>query len=244
MWVELKFLWLEQMLEVKANWLSSLIFSFGYPLVVIFGIGRIGNGLTDPTSLLYIISGSATLSVMNEAFVNFALNVGTMRREGVLVYYAALPISKFSFVCALLLSRLVISLPGMMVAILIGPRMYGVVYTVNIWILLLFPLTGLSLSAIGMAMGLLIKSYYTLQTSLGALLGVGMFTTPLFIPLSALPLPFQVLSYVFPPTYAADAFRHALVGTFDITFYVDIAVLSLMTVISYYFLEKRLRWRF
>src|SRR5262249_19506323 len=118
---DLKFLWLEHMLEVKATWVWFLLFSLGLPLVLIFGIGHIGSGLTDRNSLIYIISGSAIYAVTNDALAAIALRIGIMRKEGMLTYFASLPVGKTTFVVALLLARLAVSLPGMIVALVIGP---------------------------------------------------------------------------------------------------------------------------
>src|SRR5258707_10761436 len=155
---DLRFLFLEQMLEVRAAWLWYVIFSFIFPIIVVFAIGHIGSGLTDRTSLLFIVSGAAIITVTNEALVNIAIRVAAMRKEGILLYYASLPISKTAFILAVLLSRLVISLPGMIIAVFLGPRLYNISFEFSLWIVVLLPLTALSLSAIGVAASLLIES--------------------------------------------------------------------------------------
>src|SRR5438128_403242 len=114
---DLRILFLEQMLEVRAAWPWYVIFSFIFPIIVIFAVGHIGSGLTDRTSLLFIVSGTAIITVTNEALVNIAIRVAAMRKEGTLLYYASLPISKTAFVLAVLLSRLAVSLPGMIIAV-------------------------------------------------------------------------------------------------------------------------------
>src|SRR5882724_3254019 len=92
--IDLKYLWLEQMLEIRTIWYWYLIFSLVLPLAMVFGFTRIGSGLTDTNSLIYIISGSAIFSVANDGLYTMAVRIGSMKKEGMLLYYASLPINK------------------------------------------------------------------------------------------------------------------------------------------------------
>src|SRR4051812_42544681 len=91
--IDLKYLWLEQMMEVRTTWYWFVVFGMFMPLSMVFGFARIGAGLTDRTSLIFIISGAAIFAVATEGIVTMAQRVGTMKKEGMLVYYASLPIS-------------------------------------------------------------------------------------------------------------------------------------------------------
>ena len=80
--VDLKYLWLEQMLEIRTIWYWYLIFSLVLPLAMVFGFTRIGSGLTDTNSLIFIISGSAIFSVANDGLYTMAVRIGSMKKEG------------------------------------------------------------------------------------------------------------------------------------------------------------------
>src|SRR5437764_8963678 len=95
--VDLKYLWLEQMLEVRTTWYWFAIFSLLMPISMVFGFGRIGSGLSDRNSLVYIITGAAIFAAASEGLMGTSQRVGTMKKEGMLVYYASLPISKAAF---------------------------------------------------------------------------------------------------------------------------------------------------
>ncbi len=102
-------------------WYIFVIFSLLMPLSMVFGFARMGGGLNDRAGLLYIITGSAIFAVANEGISMLAGRVGEMKRDGLLLYYATLPISKTAFILAILLSRLVLTIPGMLVAMAGGP---------------------------------------------------------------------------------------------------------------------------
>ncbi len=231
------------MLEIRTIWYWYFVFSLFLPLAMVFGFARMGSGLTDHASLIYIISGSAIFSVANDGLYTVAIRIGSMKKEGMLLYYASLPISKIAFVIAIVLARLVVTLPGMLAPLAFGSIVYHVDLDFNLWIVLLLPLVALAMSSIGMALGSFINSLEMIQIVVNMLLFMLVMAAPVFIPVQALPLPLQILGYLLPPTYAADALRHALTGDIGTAFYTDIAVLSVMIIISFYILNRWLRWR-
>ena len=241
--IDLKYLWLEQMLEIRTIWYWYFIFSLVLPLAMVFGFTRIGSGLIDTNSLIYIISGSAIFSVANDGLYTMAVRIGSMKKEGMLLYYASLPINKVAFVTAIMLSRLSVTLPGMIGPMVFGSLIYKVDLNFNVWIVVLLPLTALALSAIGMALGSLINSLEMIQIIVNLLLFILIMAAPVFIPWQSLPLPLKLLGYLLPPSYAADALRRVLSGTIDASFYLDIAILLLMTSVSFVILNRWLNWR-
>ena len=241
--VDLKYLWLEQMLEVRTTWYGFAIFSILLPLTIVFGFARIGSGLQDPTSLLYIVSGASVFAVANDGIYSMAIRTGAMKKDGTLTYYASLPISKIAFMMAMIFSRLLLTLPGMLIPILFGQLIYKINIQLSPWIVVLVPLTALSLSSIGMAVGVLIDNLEIIQMVVNLLLFVLIMAAPVFMPMAALPLPLQLLAYCLPPSYAADALRQALSGTIGVTFFSDLGILTLMTLVSFAVLTRWLTWR-
>lgn len=241
--MDLKYLWLEQMLEIRTIWYWYFIFSLFLPLAMVFGFARMGSGLTDHASLIYIISGSAIFSVTNDGLYTVAVRIGTMKKEGMLLYYASLPISKVAFVIAIVLARLVVTLPGMLAPLVFGTVVYHVNIEFNVWIIVLLPLVALAMCSIGMALGSFINSLEMIQIIVNILLFMLVMAAPVFIPVQALPLPLQIIGYLLPPTYAADALRHALNGNIGTAFYLDIIILLVMIIASFYLLHRWLRWQ-
>lgn len=241
--IDLKFLWLEQMMEVRFIWYWYLIFSLLLPAAMVFGFTRFGSGLTDQISLIYIVSGAAIFGAANEGLTTMAIRIGSMRKEGMMIYYASLPISRTAFILALVFSRLTVTLPGMIAPLALGSFYYGVDIQINFWILTLIPLTALTLSAMGMMVGVVIESMEMIQVIVNGVLFVMVVAAPIFIPMESLPVPFQLLSAILPPTHAASALRAAIANTYDSTFYVNVAVLVGFAVVSFLMIANWLRWR-
>ncbi|WP_149828657.1 ABC transporter ATP-binding protein/permease [Streptomyces tailanensis] len=241
--VGLKYLWLEQMLEVRTTWTWSLLFGLLMPVAMVFGLSRIGGGLNDATSLLYIVSGAAIFSVATEGIATLAQRIGVIKNDGMMVYYASLPISKASFVAAMVLSRLLLIMPGLITPMVAAGLMYDVDFTISPALVLVLPLSCLALSAIGLAIGTLIDSMELIVVITNLLIFVLLLAAPVLIPPDSLPLPLRVLGYLLPPTYAADALRHTLNGDLGAAFTLDIAVLTAMTVFGLAGAARWIRWR-
>jgi len=237
--VELKFLWLEQILEVQAHWKWYVFLSIALPLIMVFGFTRIGGG----TNQIYAITGTVVFAIADEALSAMAVRVGTMRREGLLAYYAALPIHKTSFVVALVLSRMMITLPRTLVAIIAGPLLFGIAVQFNPLIVVVLILSSLMLATLGVALGLMLESPELLRTLTYVMLFVVVMASPVFMPLSLLPVPLQYTSYLLPFSYIADALRDIAFGMTGFGFGIDMLVLGAMTAVSFALLERYLRWR-
>jgi ABC-2 type transport system permease protein len=241
--IDFKYLWLEQLLEVRTMWYWFFVFSIFMPFSMVFGFARIGSGLTDRDSLLYIITGSAIFAVATEGVVTMSQKFGEMKKMGMIVYYASLPISKTAFIMAAISVRMLVILPGMILPILVGPMLYGLTFEFSFWVLLLLPLTGLTLSAIGMVIGTLVNSLELIGVIGNILIFILLFAAPIFIPIQALPAPLQWFGYLVPPTYAAEALRQAIGGNIDSSFYFNLGMLILMSGVSLAAVSKWLRWQ-
>jgi ABC-2 type transport system permease protein len=111
------------------------------------------------------------------------------------------------------------------------------------WLILLLPLTAFSLAVGGMFLGLALENQdlLNLVSTIGTCLIF--LASPVFIPLEALPLPLQILSFLLPPSYAADAMRHAFAATIGWEFYADLIMLLFFAGVSSIGIHKFLRWR-
>jgi ABC-2 type transport system permease protein len=104
--VDLKYLWLEQILGVRATWYWMLLFSLVLPLAMVFGFARIGGIAPDAQRLLYVISGSAIFAATQDGLYGLAVRIGAMKQNGQLIYYMSLPSSRVAFVVAMVLVAL------------------------------------------------------------------------------------------------------------------------------------------
>lgn len=242
-WTDLSCLWQEQMAEVRVNWMWYALFSVMLPLVLVFGFTRIGSGLTDPTSLLYIISGSIILSLASDGIYGMAIKIGEMKHENTLVYYTSLPINRLAFILSLILSRLIVTVPGMVVPLLYGMIFYDFEIHINMWWVILIPAISVSFAIIGLFIGIWIRSLNLIQLAVNALLFVTLLASPVFMPLEALPVPLQAFAYLLPMSYAAAALRDSLIGNFSLEFFLNAAVFLISTGITMIVILRYWQWR-
>ncbi|MEU9663455.1 ABC transporter ATP-binding protein/permease [Streptomyces chartreusis] len=238
-----KYLWFEHMLIVRTSWHVHMVFGIFMPLTMVFGFSRIGSGLTDQSSLLYIASGSGVFSIAALGTTAIAQRIGAIKAEGSMMYYASLPISKVAFVTAFVAARLLLIAPGLVTSLLAVEVLYDIKLTLSPTLLFVYPLTALPLAALGLVIGSLIDkieliSIVTYMLNFLLLLGA-----PLLIPLESLPVALRVISYVMPTSYGADAIRHSVTGDIDGTFALDVAVLAVASVASLWIADRALRWR-
>ncbi|MEU8757299.1 ATP-binding cassette domain-containing protein [Streptomyces chartreusis] len=238
-----KYLWFEHMLIVRTSWHVHMVFGIFMPLTMVFGFSRIGSGLTDQSSLLYIASGSGVFSIAALGTTAIAQRIGAIKAEGSMMYYASLPISKVAFVTAFVAARLLLIAPGLVTSLLAVEVLYDIKLTLSPTLLFVYPLTALPLAALGLVIGSLIDkieliSIVTYMLNFLLLLGA-----PLLIPLESLPVALRVISYVMPTSYGADAIRHSVTGDIDGTFALDVTVLAVASVASLWIADRALRWR-
>ncbi|MFJ9590139.1 ABC transporter ATP-binding protein/permease [Streptomyces acidicola] len=238
-----KYLWFEHMLIVRTSWHVHMVFGIFMPLTMVFGFSRIGSGLTDQSSLLYIASGAGVFSIAALGTTAIAQRIGAIKAEGSMMYYASLPISKVAFVTAFVAARLLLIAPGLVTSLLAVEVLYDIELTLSPTLLFVYPLTALPLAALGLVIGSLIDkieliSIVTYMLNFLLLLGA-----PLLIPLESLPIVLRVISYVMPTSYGADAIRHSVTGDIDGTFALDVAVLAVASVASLWIADRALRWR-
>lgn len=241
--VDFKYLLLEQVKIMQANWVWYLMVSLFLPLALVFGFGHIGNTIMSRDTLLYIVSGSAIVSAATEALANLATRIANLKSQGRIIYYASLPISKIAFVMALITSRWIVTLLGMVVPIIVGPLLYNIQFEYSLWIVVIVFLTGFSLATVGLALGVIMGSPEITSMLGNLLLILLLLASPIFTPVSNLILPLQLLGYLLPPTYAAQALRYALVGDYNLSFYLDLALLTAFMLLGFYLTSKCIRWR-
>src|SRR3954451_18986556 len=89
-----------QLLELRTWGPLVAVLTTLLPIAMILGCGVIGGGV-ERDGYLYIVSGSAVISLVTIGLVATAQDLGEMQRDGVFQYYASLPISKAALLGAL-----------------------------------------------------------------------------------------------------------------------------------------------
>ena len=227
----------------QVGWLPFMIvLSALLPIGMLFGLRLIGGGI-GPEGVPFVITGSVVVSIVTMAVTSVANDLFWEKRRGAFIYYASLPIAKSAFILAIVTIRLVNTLPGVLVTLVAGKFLYNIDLVFSPWLLLIIPLSILSMVGVGAAVGLWISNQQAMNMISNLSIVFVMFGAPVMIPADLLPGPLQALGTILPPTYAANAFRSAVFGGGIGDFALDLVVLAGFGVVSFVIVVFGLRWR-
>ena len=196
-----------------------------------------------PEIILFIISGNLVISLMSICIIMLSQTLANMKLIKSFEYYAVLPINKLSVILGIVLSFLVVSLPGFALLLVIGSLIFNLWTLPHPMIIVVALLTAFSLTGIGAIIG--VYSRHFMQTNIiSQIVGFGcILVTPVFFKLEALPLPLRYFAYLFPTTYGAEAMRTTLQGICNQRVLIDLLILTLFTIFSFYLTAVKLKWR-
>ena len=201
-----------QLARVRTSWRPYLIVSSAMPL----GIAVLLRAVMDPKQVdrfgEQIVAGSAVLAIAMTAIVMLAQRIAALRESGGLDFYSSLPVKRWMLVLSILVSFAIFSLPGTIIVSVLGAMLFDLSLAalwaaVPVWALGSFALAG-----VGVAVGLaapdeqLAGMYSNLAMMAVLFLGI--------IPSSRLPGWLGPVRAILPSTYAVDALKPGLTGSF------------------------------
>ncbi len=241
-WVQINAIFLIEMTNWRWSWRVVVIVGAIAPLLSMLGLSVFARD-SGQESLSYILTGNITLSLMFGLQSNIESHVIFMKTNGVLSYFATLPIKKSALVLAVTLAFFVLNLPAVILTILVGSWLIGIPLHPSILLLIVVPMCALPMAGIGALIGAWARtpqeggSVNLLVIFIMSALG------PVIVPPDRLPRIMHLAGRFSPATYAASALRQTLLGPVTGQLLIDCLVLMVITIIIYYFLNKLIRWR-
>lgn len=230
------------LIEFRQDWVWYLTFmSFSSVMFLVFLWLSIGRG--NPQSALYIITGSLTQTLTTSGMLSLGQEIGGMKNSAIFDHYAALPISKVSFIAAMVSKSMLFSLPSLAFSLLFAALVLRITVDLNLNVLLAVLLGGYSLVGIGAIVGFYSRTGRVAGLATQYLSPIITYLAPVFMPKEALPGFLQVTSAILPTTYVASAFRGAISGQPFSALSRDFAILVLWIVGSLALVFPRLDWR-
>jgi ABC-2 type transport system permease protein len=221
-----------QLARLRTSWRPYLIVSTVMPL----GIAVLLRAVMDAEQVadfgVQIVAGSAVLAIAMTAVVMLAQRVAWMKENGALDFFATLPVGRGAVVASVLLSFAVFSLPGTVVVVMVGARLFDLSLAalwaaVPVWALGSFALAG-----VGVAIGFgapdeqLAGMYSNLAMMAVLFLGI--------LPADRIPGWLGPLRAILPSTYAVEALKPGLTGRVVGGTVADLLVLGLFGAISFW----------
>jgi ABC-2 type transport system permease protein len=179
-----------------------------------------------------IVAGSAVLAIAMTAIVMLAQRVASLKESGAMEYYQTLPVGRAQVVGAVLLSFSFFSLPGTVVVILLGARLFGLSLTALWATVPVWALGSFALSGVGVAIGFgapdeqLAGMYSNLAMMAVLFLGI--------LPASKVPGWLGPVRAILPSTYAVRALKPGLHGTATGAIVTDLLLLVLFGAVSFW----------
>ena len=224
--------WLAMVLSLTIFLNLGMIFSFSFIA-----------GSRDPALGWYVVPGAAVMALVTLGVMMVAGDLAQQRRSGTILYYASLPISKAAYVLAIVAGNGIAALPGVVVTVLGGAWLFGLQLSFNPMILLVVPLSMISLAGLGASIGLGIRNWRVVGLVAQLTMFFIMFFAPVMIPPDRLPGVLQLTGWLLPPTYAARAFRAALAPEITSQLLMDVGILAAFAFGSLAIVSRTLEWR-
>jgi len=240
--VQLVDLFLMELTNWRWAWRATVITGTIAPLLSLLALGVFARDSGQGT-LAYVLTGNVVLSLMFGNLDRVQSRFSFMRAMGTLDYFAMLPIEKYNLILATVFSFLLLSLPSLLVTILVGSLLLRIPIAPHPAILIVVPLAAISLAGIGALIGVSVRrpeeggSLSLVVTMVLTAMG------PVIIPPQRLPAFMLTLGRLSPATYAASAFRQALLGPVTGRILLDLAALAVFAAISLWVVGRKMDWR-
>ncbi|NIS80784.1 MAG: ABC transporter permease [Anaerolineales bacterium] len=232
------------------NWMQSyrtllrwqgLRFKPVFPFVVLVqfftGVGTvIGFGFLVPkidmASATFLVTGGPTLALITLGLVLVPQLVATGKAEGSLEYMWSLPIPRMAYLAADLTIWMVATMPGVIVALIVGAVKYDFALQVSLLVVPVFMLIVLTATTVGYTIAVLSPKPELVGLITNFIIFCLFLFSPINYPVERLPGWLANLHRVLPVKYAADAVRGTLVSGYSDDLGLALAVLSAWCLIG------------
>jgi len=216
-----------------ANWIQSytlllkwqgLKFKTILPFVVVgqfftgigtvIGLGYLMPGI-DPQTAMYLVTGGPTLTLITLGLVMVPQMVAQAKSEGMLDYMRSFPVPRMAHLAADLSLWLVSTLPGVVLALIVGSMRYDFELEFSLMIVPAFILVVLMATTVGYAIALLMPKAEMVNVLTNLIIFSLFLFSPINFPIEHLPNWLATIHRFLPVKYAADAVRGALVPDYS-----------------------------
>jgi len=176
----------------------------------IIGLGYLMPGI-DSRTAMFLVTGGPTLSLITLGLVLVPQMVAQAKSGGMLDYMRSFPVPRMAYLAADLTIWLLATLPGVILALVVGSLRYDFKLQFNLLILPAFILVVLMATSVGYAIALLLPKAELVNVLTNLIIFSLFLFSPINFPIERLPGWLATIHRVLPVKYAADAVRGALV---------------------------------
>ncbi len=197
------------MLKFKPVLPLTLVVQMLIGVGTVIGLGYLVPGVT-PEMARFLVTGGPTLTLISLGLVLVPQMVGQAKATGSFDYMRSLPVPRMAFLAAELTTWLLVTLPGLALAIYAGSRHYGFDLELSPLLLPAVLLVGLTATTVGYAIAHLAPSVELVTVITNFIIFCLFLFSPINFPAERLPGWLAELHRFLPVKHAADAIRGTL----------------------------------
>jgi ABC-2 type transport system permease protein len=197
----------------------------------VIGLGYLMPGI-DPQTAMFLVTGGPTLSLITLGLVLVPQMVAQAKSGGIFDYMRSFPVPRMAYLAADLTIWLLSTLPGVILALIVGSQRYDFELHFSLMIVPAFTLVVLMAISVGYAIALLSPKAELVGVLTNLIIFSLFLFSPINFPAERLPTWLETVHRFLPVKYAAAAVRGALVPDFSDQLGVSLAVLSIWCVVG------------
>lgn len=225
----------------RTAWIWYLILMALQPLTLVIFLSLFATA-ADEMTIFYIISGNIVLSLTLSGMLSLGQELGWMKADNSLSYYATLPVPKSALIFAIVTRSIFLSFLPVILILGISQILFDITIHYNIELVIVIVVSSYSMAGLGAFIGFYSPNGRTSNMLTQIIQPLIVFLSPVFVPVERLPDVLQSVAFVLPTTYVAEALRDALSNTVDSDTWLYIFLLAALTCFTLVFVDRALRW--
>jgi ABC-2 type transport system permease protein len=187
-----------------------IVAQFFTSIGTVIGLGYMMPNIDSQTAM-FLVTGGPTLSLITLGLVLVPQMVAQAKSGGMLDYMRSFPVPRMAYLAADMTIWLLSTLPGVILAVLVGSLRYDFELQFSLLIVPAFTLVVLMATSVGYAIALLLPKAELVSVLTNLIIFSLFLFSPVNFPVERLPNWLATIHRFLPVKYAADAVRGALV---------------------------------
>lgn len=187
-----------------------IVAQFFSSIGTVIGLGYMMPNIDSQTAM-FLVTGGPTLSLITLGLVMVPQMVAQAKSGGMLDYMRSFPVPRMAYLAADMTIWLLSTLPGVILAVLVGSLRYDFELQFSLLIVPAFTLVVLMATSVGYAIALLVPKAELVSVLTNLIIFSLFLFSPVNFPVERLPNWLATIHRFLPVKYAADAVRGALV---------------------------------
>src|SRR4030065_720646 len=209
----------------------------------IIGIRTDTVGYEAPKYVDFLIPGLIGFSILVSPMFSMVNISAEYKKNKLFKQLSLTPLTKFEWLASKVLFYIVLSVVSFLLMVAVGIFLFGAHITLTVWLIPFFILGPMMFCSLGMLVGTVTKSVETASVIGNIISFPMMFLSGTFFPISIMPEYLRTVAHVLPLYYIVEGLNNVMVYGNVGAALIDIAVLTVVTVIVFVAAAKLFKWR-